>query len=96
MSFIPFVQEKEETKLLFKNLSRGDIFTYKDDLIDDDISLYIVTDEPYYNQLGDELNAVSLDGSLVHFFSDDEVALYTGNINFPIDPNKFKTTKEIK
>ena len=60
------------------------------------MQLYIVTDEPCYNQLGDEFNAVDLDGCLNHFFSDTEVALYTGDIKLPIDPNKFKTTKEIE
>lgn len=96
MSIIPILQENEKTKLLFDDLCEGDVFTDKDSILDDDMQLYIVTDEPYHNRLGDEFNAVDLDGCLVHFSSDEEVALYTGDIKFPIDPSKFKTTKEIE
>lgn len=96
MSIIPILQENEKTKLLFEDLSRGDVFTDKDAILDDDMQLYIVTDELYHNRLGDEFNTVDLDGCLHYFFSDTEVALYTGDIKFPIDPNKFKTAKEIE
>lgn len=95
MSFIPVVQENKKTKLRFEDLVRGDVFAFTDDISADDITLYIVIDETYYNGSGNSFNAVGLDGWLVSFSSADEVALYAGDIKFPIDPNKFKTTKEI-
>lgn len=96
MSLIPIVQENEKSKLLFEDLDRGDVFAFADDISDDNITLYIVIDETYHNDSGSKFNAVDLDGCLVHFSSDDEVALYAGDIKFSIDPTKFKTTKETK